>query len=61
MRLFFLLIFNNFPSGLNLYYTVFNLLTILQQKFFINPSVQAKIAVQREKINNRQKKPKKKK
>jgi len=30
---FFLLLFNQFPSGLNLYYTLFNVLTILQQKF----------------------------
>jgi YidC/Oxa1 family membrane protein insertase len=30
MMLFF---FNKFPSGLNLYYTLFNLLTIIQQKF----------------------------
>ncbi|MFQ6677434.1 MAG: membrane protein insertase YidC [Fidelibacterota bacterium] len=30
---FFTLLFNNFPSGLNLYYTLFNVLTILQQKF----------------------------
>ncbi len=30
---FFTLLFNNFPSGLNLYYTLFNILTILQQKF----------------------------
>ena len=29
---FFFLIFNSFPSGLNLYYTLFNLLTIIQQK-----------------------------
>mgnify|MGYP001166248433 CR=1 FL=1 len=29
----FFLIFNGFPSGLNLYYTLFNILTILQQKF----------------------------
>ena len=28
-----LAIFNQFPSGLNLYYTLFNLLTIIQQKF----------------------------
>ena len=28
-----LLIFNQFPSGLNLYYTMFNVLTIIQQKF----------------------------
>ncbi|MBL7012794.1 MAG: membrane protein insertase YidC [Candidatus Marinimicrobia bacterium] len=30
---FFFLMFNNFPSGLNLYYTLFNVLTIAQQKF----------------------------
>ena len=30
---FFFLIFNSFPSGLNLYYTLFNVLTIAQQKF----------------------------
>ncbi len=30
---FFMLLFNNFPSGLNLYYTLFNVLTILQQKY----------------------------
>ena len=30
---FFFLLFNTFPSGLNLYYTLFNLLTIAQQKF----------------------------
>jgi YidC/Oxa1 family membrane protein insertase len=28
-----LFIFNQFPSGLNLYYTVFNVLTIAQQHF----------------------------
>ena len=33
MLVFFFLIFNNFPSGLNLYYTLFNILTIAQQKF----------------------------
>ncbi|KUK56028.1 MAG: Membrane protein insertase YidC [Marinimicrobia bacterium 46_47] len=60
MPVFFLLIFNNFPSGLNLYYTVFNLLTILQQKLFINPSVHAKLAEQREKMSAGQKKTKKK-
>jgi len=30
---FFVLLFNTFPSGLNLYYTLFNALTILQQKY----------------------------
>lgn len=30
---FFFLMFNSFPSGLNLYYTLFNVLTIVQQKF----------------------------
>jgi YidC/Oxa1 family membrane protein insertase len=29
---FFFLMFNSFPSGLNLYYTLFNVLTIVQQK-----------------------------
>jgi len=32
MTAFFFLIFNSFPSGLNLYYTLFNVLTIAQQK-----------------------------
>ena len=32
MTAFFFLMFNSFPSGLNLYYTLFNVLTILQQK-----------------------------
>ncbi len=39
MPIFLLFIFNNFPSGLNLYYFLFNLLTILQQKF-INKGMQ---------------------
>ena len=33
MPIMFFFIFNQFPSGLNLYYTLFNLLTVLQQKF----------------------------
>ncbi len=33
MPIFMLLLFNQFPSGLNLYYTMFNVLTIIQQKF----------------------------
>jgi len=33
MPVFMLVIFNQFPSGLNLYYTLFNLFTIIQQKF----------------------------
>lgn len=36
MPVFFLLIFNNFPSGLNLYYALFNIMTIIQQKWFID-------------------------
>ena len=38
---FFVLLFNGFPSGLNLYYTLFNILTILQQKY-LTPSVDEK-------------------
>ena len=33
---FFFLLFNSFPSGLNLYYTLFNVLTIAQQKLTEN-------------------------
>jgi len=33
MSVFMIILFNQFPSGLNLYYTLFNVLTILQQKF----------------------------
>jgi len=35
MNVFFLFLFYTFPSGLNLYYSVFNLLSIVQQKYFI--------------------------
>lgn len=34
MTIFFFFLFNQFPSGLNLYYTLFNVLAILQQKYF---------------------------
>ena len=37
MSVFFVVLFNQFPSGLNLYYTLFNVLTILQQKYMVNP------------------------
>ena len=33
MSVFMIVLFNQFPSGLNLYYTLFNILTILQQRF----------------------------
>ncbi|MBU0712561.1 membrane protein insertase YidC [bacterium] len=33
MPIMFFFMFNQFPSGLNLYYTLFNLLTVAQQKF----------------------------
>jgi len=35
MNAFFLFLFYSFPSGLNLYYFVFNLLSIIQQKYLI--------------------------
>ena len=39
MNVFFLFLFYSFPSGLNLYYFVFNLLSIIQQKYLIpNPT-----------------------
>ena len=36
---FFFLLFNSFPSGLNLYYTLFNVLTIAQQKLTTDTQV----------------------
>jgi len=41
MNVFFLFIFYRFPSGLNLYYTIFNVLTIIQQKYFTPVSAPA--------------------
>ena len=38
MSFFFFFIFNSFPSGLNLYYTLFNILTIAQQKL-VKPEI----------------------
>ena len=38
---FFFLLFNSFPSGLNLYYTLFNVLTIAQQKLTSKKEVKA--------------------
>lgn len=35
MNVFFLFLFYTFPSGLNLYYSVFNLLSIVQQKYLV--------------------------
>jgi YidC/Oxa1 family membrane protein insertase len=35
MPIFLTLLFNRFPSGLNLYYALFNILSILQQKYLI--------------------------
>ena len=43
MSVFFFLLFNQFPSGLNLYYTLFNVLTIVQQK--LSPNTQNKPSV----------------
>ena len=34
MTIFFFFLFNQFPSGLNLYYTLYNILSIIQQKYF---------------------------
>ena len=45
---FFFLLFNSFPSGLNLYYTLFNILTIIQQRFITThppPSAEANTTV----------------
>jgi len=40
MNIFFIFIFYRLPSGLNLYYTLFNVLTILQQKYLTPPQAE---------------------
>ncbi len=42
MPIFFTLLFNSFPSGLNLYYMLFNVLSILQQKLVTDRLLAAK-------------------
>lgn len=42
MPVFMLFLFNSFPSGLNLYYSLFNGLTILQQKFITSDKKEEK-------------------
>lgn len=54
MPIFMLAIFNRFPSGLNLYYTLFNLLTIIQQKLVnTDDKDETKKVVEKKKINKR--------
>lgn len=55
MPIFMLLIFNRFPSGLNLYYTMFNLLTIIQQKF-IHTDTSKSVNTGKSKTGNKKKK-----
>jgi YidC/Oxa1 family membrane protein insertase len=42
MPIFLTLLFNSFPSGLNLYYALFNIMSIIQQKITSTPAVVAK-------------------
>ncbi|HDL78904.1 MAG TPA: membrane protein insertase YidC, partial [Bacteroidetes bacterium] len=56
MPIFFVLLFNTFPSGLNLYYTLFNLFTIVQQHLIKPDVVQLKAVEKKQtKQNVRQK------
>jgi YidC/Oxa1 family membrane protein insertase len=43
MPIFMTLLFNNFPSGLNLYYTLFNIISIVHQKYFMGGDGQSLI------------------
>lgn len=49
MNVFFLFLFYSFPSGLNLYYSVFNVLSIVQQKYFIPDVVPEKVGTNNKK------------
>jgi YidC/Oxa1 family membrane protein insertase len=41
MPIFMTLLFNNFPSGLNLYYTLFNIISIIHQHYFMGTNAKA--------------------
>lgn len=56
MPIFFVLLFNSFPSGLNLYYTLFNLLTILQQKMIKTDQLELKPVEKKETRKGRRRK-----
>ncbi len=43
MPIFMTLLFNNFPSGLNLYYTLFNVISIVHQQYFMGDSAKSLI------------------
>ncbi len=50
MPLFLTLLFNRFPSGLNLYYALFNVLSILQQKYLIKEAGQQNKEVKKKRL-----------
>jgi YidC/Oxa1 family membrane protein insertase len=52
MPIFLTLLFNSFPSGLNLYYALFNLFSILQQKYMPAKEATKEIAVESKKVKN---------
>jgi YidC/Oxa1 family membrane protein insertase len=47
MNVFFLFLFYTFPSGLNLYYSVFNILSIVQQKYLTPAPTKKQTAVRK--------------
>ncbi len=55
MPVMFFFMFNNFPSGLNLYYTLFNILSMVQQKYF-TPEID--LAKKKKKIEEKKRKAK---
>ncbi len=63
MPAFFTLLFNSFPSGLNLYYTLFNIFSMIQQKFIPESQVKPEqkqilkpVTVQPPSVNKKKKK-----
>ncbi|HNY90310.1 MAG TPA: membrane protein insertase YidC [bacterium] len=49
MPIFMTLLFNSFPSGLNLYYTLFNIISIVHQKYFMGLEEPAPVVVKSKK------------
>ncbi len=56
MPIFMLLLFNSFPSGLNLYYTLFNVWSIIQQKYINRGLDKEVVSVENELIKKKKRK-----
>ena len=56
MPLFLTVLFYNFPSGLNIYYTLFNIFTIVQQRLTTDQSLRQPVAVDKQAVKGKPRK-----